>query len=235
LKIFNLILYSCLMLMLPVISSAQVQVEEEVSTDSVNILQLSKNESEKSIALAMTANLLVPGLGHYYMGNEKVAFGFIASDVLFLFGAITCNQYSNNIFSSARAYAYKYANVQGGSGADDYFWQNVGTTMDSKGYNMIQELNRASETDEYLASNLQWKWSDDYYRTQYNGFIKKSMHYKVASNFFVGAMILNRLVSFVDMKIASGHDGKSIFSSLKFYPQYTAINGASGLTCTSEF
>jgi hypothetical protein len=228
--------------MFPLAARAQVHVEEEVSTDSVDIFA-GNSSPEKSSAIAMTANLLLPGLGHYYIGNDRAAAGFFMAEALFIFGAFACNQYSQDIDHSARAYAYTYANVQGGAGADDFFWENVGRFMDSDGlnqsralgYNQIQDLNRAGDASHYYAPNLQWRWADESYRTQYNNFVKKSMQYKVASNFFIGAMILNRVLSFVDVRVASRHQGKGLLSSLRFYPQYSTSNASCGLLCVSQF
>ena len=223
-------------------SLAQVRVEEEVTSDSVDIFAKSK-APEKSPAVGMLANLLLPGLGHYWMGDQKTALGYLTAEALFIFGAFATNQHSNELGNSAHSFAFAYANVQGGEGANDFFWENVGKTMDSDGlnqsralgYNQIMDLNRASDNDKYLAPNLQWRWIDESYRKQYNDLMKKSLRYKVASNFFLGAMLLNRIVSFVDVRVASRHEGHGLFSSLSFYPQYSAQTGASGLVCTSEF
>jgi hypothetical protein len=221
---------------------AQVHVEEEVSSDSVDVFSKS-NESENSSALAMVANLALPGLGHYLFGEPKIALGYLTAEALFIFGAFSANQYSQELNHSARSFAFAYANVQGGAGATDFFWENVGKTMDSDGlnqshalgYNQIMDLNRASDKDKYLTPNLQWRWIDESYRKNYNNLIKKSQKYKVASNFFLGAMLLNRIVSFVDLRTMSRHNGKGLFSSLRFYPDYNALTGASSLVCTSEF
>ena len=229
-------------LLLPASLFAQVHVEEEMSTDSINVFQ--KDELPgKSGAIAMTANLLLPGLGHYYFGNEKAAHGFFAAEALFIFGAFACNQYAKEIAASAHAFAFLCANVQGGMGADDFFWDNIGKFMDSDGlnqsreagYNQAQGLNRAGDGNKYLAPNLQWRWQDEASRQQYNNYMKKSLNYRVASSFFIGAMILNRLVSFIDIRVASRHNGKGLFSSLQIYPRFAASTGLYGIACVSTF
>ena len=223
-------------------TTAQIQVEEEVTSDSIDIFAKSK-QPEKSPAVGMLANLLLPGLGHCWMGDQKTALGYLTAEALFIFGAFATNEHSHGLNNSAHAFAFTYANVRGGEAANDFFWENVGKTLDSDGlnqsralgYNQFMDLNRASDLDKYLAPNLQWRWIDESYRKQYNDLMKKSLKYKVASNFFLGAMLLNRIVSFVDIRVASRHDGKGLFSSLTFYPHYSAQTGASGLVCTSEF
>jgi hypothetical protein len=222
-------------------SGAQVHIEEEVTTDTVDLF-VKKETPDKSAALATCANLLLPGLGHYYLGNKKAALGFFTVELALMFGAFTTNQYSNEIAHSARSFASTYANIQGGAGADDYYWQNVGLFMDSDGlnqsrsigYNQILELNRTPEK-EYLTANLQWRWSSDDARKKYNEYLKKSINYKVASNFFIGALILDRLISFIDARVAVRHNGQGVLSSLHVVPQYYSATDRGGLMVFSEF
>ena len=221
---------------------AQVHVEEEVTSDSVDLFSQA-NKPDKPAALAMVANLVLPGLGHYIYGEQRIALGYLTAEALFIFGVFSTNQYSNEVNLSARSFAYAYANVQGGMGANDFFWENVGKTMDSDGlnqsralgYNQIADLNRMFDSDKYLTPNLQWRWADESYRKQYNNLLKKSLRYKVASNFFLGAMLLNRIIAFVDLRTMSRHQGKGLFTGLRFYPHYDIKTGASGLACASEF
>jgi hypothetical protein len=238
----NLLRLSAITLLLPLSSLSQVHVEEEVTSDSVDVFAQT-NKAEKPAALAMVANLILPGLGHYIYGEPKVALGYLAAEAMFIFGTFSTSQYSNAVNLSARSFAYAYANIQGGEGASDYFWENVGKTMDSDGlnqsrslgYNQVMDLDRMSDNDKYLVPNLQWRWADESYRKQYNDIVKKSLHYKVASNFFLGAMLLNRIVSFVDVRTMSRSGGKGLFTGIHFFPHYDAITGASSLVCTSEF
>jgi hypothetical protein len=237
-----LLLLSAIPLLLPLPSVAQVHVEEEVTSDSVDVFAQS-NKTEKPAALAMLANLVLPGLGHYLYGEPRVALGYLAAEAMFVFGVFSTSQYSHEVNMSARSFAYAYANIQGGEGASDFFWENVGKTMDSDGlnqsralgYNQVMDLNRMSDNDKYLAPNLQWRWADESSLKQYNGLVKKSLHYKVASNFFIGAMLLNRIVSFVDVRTMSRSGGKGLFTGIRFFPHYDAKTGASSLVCASEF
>lgn len=225
----------------PVSLRAQVKVEEEVTTDTVDLF-LKNEKPEKSSAIAACADLLIPGLGHYYLGNKTAALGFFATEIILMFGAFTAAQYSTEIAHSARSFASTYADIQGGAGADDFFWQNIGLFMDSDGlnqsrsvgYNQVQELNRNQQA-KYLAPNLQWRWASDDYRKKYNDYLKKSINFKVASNFFIGALVLDRLIAFIDSRVAVRHDGHGLFTSLKVAPQYSYVNDRRGLVFSSEF
>ena len=113
---------------------AQVQVEEEISTDTVDMFAKSE-KPEKSSAIASWANLLLPGLGNLYRGDQTGALGYFAVEAALMFGAFTTSQYSTELANSAHSFAATYADIQGGAGADQYFWQNVGQFMDSDGLN----------------------------------------------------------------------------------------------------
>jgi hypothetical protein len=223
-------------------SSAQVQVEEDVTSDSIDIFAKGK-EPEKAPAVGMIANLVLPGLGHLWMGDQKAALGYLTAEALFIFGAFTTNQYSHELSRSARSFAFAYANVQGGPGASDFFWENVGKFMDSDGlnqsrplgFNQIMGLNYRWDNEKYLAPNLQWRWGSEPFRKHYNDLSKKSLRYKVASNFCLGAMLLNRIVSFVDLRVASRHQGKGLFSNLQFSSSVNPQTGASSVACTAPF
>ena len=74
------------------------------------------------------------------------------------------------------------------------------------GYNQIMDLDGMPDRDKYLDPDLQWRWADESYRKQYNDLLKKSLRYKVAANFCLGAMLLNRIVSFVDLPAITARD-----------------------------
>jgi TM2 domain-containing membrane protein YozV len=220
----------------------QVVVEESVTTDTVDLF--SKNtSSQKSGILGMGASLLLPGLGQQYFGQNGRAFAYFSAEALFIFGAVFCDHYSKQIFTNAKAYAWEHAMATGGAGVDDKFWQNVRYFDESdglnqaisRGYNKEQELINRSQDHDYLASNLQWRWDDPLNRKSYGTLLDKSRTYQVASSFFIGAMILDRLVSFIDVRFAAQHQASAPRSSMRVSPQYDPQNGSSGISLSAEF
>ena len=59
--------------------------------------------------------------------------------------------------------------------------------------------------------------------------------FKVAGNFFIGAMVLNRVLAFVDMRAIGRNSGKALLSEMHVYPQYESVTGSYGLTLQSSF
>ena len=212
---------------------AQVQVEPDIVTDSVDVFTADA-APQKSVSLAMIADLALPGLGHYYYGEKKSAFGFFLADVLSIFGVAGCYSYANQLETSSHTYALIYANTQGGSGATDYYWTLVGQYNDADYYNSIMDLNRTPQ-NKILAENLQWRWADDTYRQRYQDYRHSAMNFRVAGNFFIGAMVLNRVLAFVDMRAIGSNNGKGLFSAIHVYPQYESVTGSYGLTLQSSF
>ena len=221
---------------------AQVVVEEGVSTDTVDLFA-KRAAPQKSAVLAMCASVLLPGLGHQYLGDNAKALIYYSAEALFIFGGIACDHYSKTIFNSAKAYAWEHAQAQGGAGADDQFWNNVGLYDESdgynqsisRGYNKEMELIYRTQEKDYLTPNLQWHWDDPANRKIYTGIMEKSMAYQVASSFFIGAMVLNRLVAFIDARVTAKQMETKALSSLQFVPQYDPQIQASGLSLQMKF
>ncbi len=187
----------------------------------------------------MCASVLLPGLGHQYLGDNAKAFGYYSAEVLFIFGAFFCNHYSGMLSDNARVYAWEHAEATGGPGANSAYWENVGLYDDSKGFNETMERVYRSDVNDYLSPGLQWRWDDlpgaPAHRDVYNRMIQESLSWKVASSFFVGAMVLNRLVSFIDARFTAKQMETKPLSSIQFTPLYNPIARAAGLTLRAGF
>jgi len=232
----------CTMLLLPWAAFGQVTVEGGVTTDTIDLFAKSASSGASGI-LAMGASLVVPGLGQQYLGQHGRALAYYSAEALFIFGAVFCNAYSKQIFNNAKAFAWDHANVTGGPGADDKFWRNVryydesdGLNQSiSRGYNKTQELIYRDQENDYLTPNLQWRWDDPSNRLTYGAFLDKSQAYQVASSFFIGAMVLDRVVSFVDARFSAQHLTSSRLSAMHVVPRYDFQNGTSGICLNAEF
>lgn len=217
------------------VAVAQVEVEEEVVTDSVDVFAY--EEPEKSGAPAMLASLALPGLGHQYLEKPNRALTYFTFEAIFIYGLAYSARYSRRLMKDSRAYAGTYADVQGGGGADTYFWQNVGRFMDSREYNRVLELNRTEDIEDrkYVGDNLQWRWANDSLREEYNEIRGRATGFQVASNFFIAAMVLNRVVAFIDAR-ASSRPRAIRSTSLHFHPRLGRDDAPSlGMVLTRRF
>lgn len=221
---------------MPMICRAQVVVQDDsVRTDTIDLFTKS-DVHEKSGLLAMGASLVLPGLGQQYFGQDKRALAYFSAEALFLFGAIFCDHYSRQLTTSAHSYAWLHANVTGGTGANDVFWGNVATYNESdglnqsasSGYNQQMELINRDQSQNILVPNLQWRWDDPANRLSYDNQLNQAKAFEVASSFFIGAMVLDRLVSFVDARFSAHHQSSSL-STTHVFPTYDAAKQSSGL------
>lgn len=221
--------------------SAQVVVEESVQTDTINLFDASKasdkyDDASKSVALAMFGNILLPGLGHKYLGYEKKAFSYFAIEAIALFGTIFTNQYSDKVYSNSRAYAAAYAGTRSRRSSEDEYWKNLAIDrFDNVGiYNEEQELTRHFDK-KYIDDSDYWEWGSDESQDKYKAMRENASNLKVASSFFLGAMLLNRAVAMIDGRISAKRYNESIFSELSFSPVESSDGKSKGLVLVKKF
>jgi len=220
-------------------ASAQVVIEEEITTDTVNILTADKAASQraKSPRLAMMANLLVPGLGHKYIGKEGRAMVYFASEALFIFGLIYSETYSRKMYDNSKSYAWKYAGTRYEKESDDEYWKVIGNKYyrSYKDYNYEMEL-IGQPDKKYSEPDDLWYWEDDYYQTRYREIRKTATSFHVVSSFFLGAMILNRAISFIDVRIASKYTTlQTTKAEIRLKPLCSLNKKELGISLTGNF
>ncbi len=221
---------------------SQVIVEEEVSTDTINLFDASTTsakiieDSKKSVALTMFSNILLPGLGHKYIGEDKKAFTYFAVEAVALFGTIFSRQYSSKVYGNSRAYAATYAGTRSNRDAGDEYWKNIAieeyVTIDN--YNYIQELNRNPDK-KYVKEDDFWEWGSDEAQEKYRDMRKTASNLQVGSSFFLGAMLLNRAISMIDGRISAKRYNESVFSTLTFETRNSIKGNGAGLALVKRF
>lgn len=221
--------------------SSQVIIEEDMSTDTINLFDASKSRSNiedpsKSVALAMFGNVLLPGLGHKYIGKEKKAFAYFAIDAVAILGTIFSSQYSKKVYSNSRAFAFNYAGTRSTRDREDEYWKNIGEkiykTVDD--YNYVQVLERHPER-KYLNDEDYWEWGSDDAQKKYREMREQASNLKVTSSFFLGAMLLNRAISMIDGRISAKRYNESVFSTMAFEATGSIQGDATGLALVKRF
>ena len=183
--------------------------ENVISTDSVDIFSEGSEggEARKSPTLAMTASLLLPGSGHQYFERNRSALTYFTAEAMAIFGFFVCKHYSDKLTSDAMGYAWIHSGARGAvAEADDNYWQAVGKFMDVQEYNTVMDLNRTPDKKISDATRI-WHWDDKSSQDDYNAIRSSSRTFHVASSFFIGAMVLNRVVAFIDIRTATRSRG----------------------------
>ncbi len=167
-------------------------------------------QSRKSLLLR---SLLIPGWGQVHSGNSY-GYMMMATEV----GIISSLFYFDNEHDLKRKeayeYAMKYASVYPGSYSDEYFshlsrYNSSG--FEAGGYNSIileQAMaiypDRPDMQQQYLNANIYtdemaWNWDSDSKRRDYGNIRGDMNSYKDYARIMSGVLILNHLISVVDI------------------------------------
>lgn len=237
-KFSKVFLFISLMLSLSV--NAQVTIVE-MTTDTISVFE-HETQSERSIKsarLAMLASAAFPGVGQQYLGKSKTALAFFGMEVLSIFGAVFLEKYSRQLEDDAHGYAALHAGVDA-RGKDERFWTAVGRYADMNAYNSDNWSNRESGYV-YSSESMNWKWengelSDEQYQKRYNNFRDASRKIHTAASICIGAMIINRVVSIVDIRASTRYKTSQKESlSFKVTPSFSSDFSAAGISISTGF
>ena len=177
---------------------SQITVDA-ISTDTVDIFSKQHLQQTDHIPSGISwLSFIVPGSGHQLVGSGNKALGYIAVDICALAGVIFFRNYSNRLAANYKAYAAEYAGVTS-SISNDYYWQIIGNFNNYSDYHQTLDLVRDTEK-RFAEQQYFWNWQDETYRKDYVSFQKTAKKFNTISSFFIGAMILNRVVSFIDLR-----------------------------------
>ncbi|GBU24730.1 hypothetical protein R83H12_01365 [Fibrobacteria bacterium R8-3-H12] len=211
---------------------------------------LSRNR-DKNIFVAVAASAVLPGAGHFYLGNNSRAAAFFWIDAALWISASTTWFYGDEQLKSARGYAVKYAGAEGAP-KDINFLSLVGNYR-SRGGSLYQNSNPGNDED-YNQAMLRagreidaeypyeygyiWDWgsSDNPETTErmknYNEMLRRHRIAKIAFQVSLGAMALNRVLAILDA-IRLYRQTSANFSHLQIMP--VATPRQSGIFVNYEF
>ncbi len=237
-KFSKIFLFISLMFSLSV--NSQVTVVE-MTTDTISVFEQQEQleRSIKSPRLAMLASAALPGIGQQYLGKNKSALVFFGIEVLSVFGAVFLEKYSRQLEDDAHGYAALHAGVDV-RGKDERFWTAVGRYTDMHAYNSDNWSNRENGYV-YSSESMNWKWendelSDEQYKKRYNDFRDASRKIHTAASIFIGAMIINRVVSIVDIRASTRYKARQKENlSFRVTPSFSSDFSAAGINISTGF
>lgn len=214
-------------------SSAYTQIHiDTITTDTIDIFSRPvTDKSSSSKALWITP--ILPGIGHQLVNRPKSALSYLTIDIISLFSALALHHYSSKTLENAKALAYQHAAIQN-IPEDDYFWQIIGSFNSYSEYHQTYSNDYREFTDRLNEPEYYWKWGEkELYREDYNTLRKDAKRMSTISAFFVGAMILNRLVAFIDLRSSIKNQRFSNSFSISFSP--ITVSSASGVMMSTSF
>jgi hypothetical protein len=218
-----------IVLLFSVITYAQISVDE-ISTDTIDILS-NKQDVSLSDKSALWVSLLLPGAGHQIINRNKSALSYISADILSIAGAIFFYRLSDNYEKNYQSLAIVHANMTS-SVSNDYFWQIIGSFDSQEAYHETMRLNRDFD-DRFMHHNFYWYWEDDLYRKDFLKMQKSSKKLATVSSFFIGALIINRIIAFIDIRTSIQNKYSKKTGHLSVKPYLNPDNSPGFLLSTS--
>ena len=212
-------------------TAAQVTVEDEIITGEVSLFDVKTDNKERNVAVAAGLSLVLPGMGHYYVDKPKSAYIYLSLDLAALFGALAFYGIADTQEKNARSFAASAAMIRNAPSGEAY-WRHVGAYMDAAEYNESVELSRGNDGGLYKDPESWWRWADKERQDEYNGQRQKARNFRVASSFFVGALIANRIVSAVDLRVFKK---KTLSSGVRVEAAVTPDASGTSVTLSADF
>lgn len=203
---------------------------------------VSKNQ-DKSLWLALGASALLPGMGELYLDERSLVKPFVWTDAALWLTAIGSYFIGERYITSAHGYAVRHAGLTSGSKdvsllntVGDYrsrggvAGQNSSPDMDED-YN--QAMIRAGKAiDDEYSESVQWDWgsSDNPESTErIEEYKSRLRHFRVSRIVFqvsVGALVLNRVVSILDVtRVYRATSSRSFSQRMEFAPEFLEDGG----------
>lgn len=141
---------------------------------------------------------ILPGWGEYDLNKCSRGNFFLTTEIIGV--ALTTFSYvkSSNIATTYQAIAAEHANVIG-DGKNHQFWVDIGNYDSQIDYN--EEHLRWREFDNLYPNeaNWNWDWDTEEKRKEFENLRIESDRMKLAGKFFIGGIILNHIISAIDV------------------------------------
>jgi hypothetical protein len=186
------------------ILSLKEEMKQNIISGNSNSTHLKEEISKKSVMLAITYSILLPGMGELYAGNYSSGKYFTIAEGIFWGTYIGINTYSNWQKDRYHSFAASNGGVNVAGKSDDYF-ANIGIYTDINEYN--DDMARNGEFSKMYNNELDyWKWAGNDRKT-YRAMWTSGEQSHNNLRFVVGALILNRVVSAINAgRIAAAYN-----------------------------
>ncbi|MFO7891411.1 MAG: hypothetical protein R6V04_13855 [bacterium] len=167
---------------------------------------------------AFLLSFLLPGLGEWYAGSNKMAKIFLGTEVALWTTYFAFRMYGNWRKDDYKNFAVAHAHINPAGKDHDYF-VNIEHYDDISAYNQTK-LQKREEEKLYPENKVySWKWNSKEHRLQYEQIRMSSDRAFSNSVLVVGIVVLNHLVSGIDaMRIAIKADKEKSDVKMGFIP-----------------
>ena len=169
------------------ILSLKNEIRQNIISGNSNSIPVKEEFSKKSVILAITYSLILPGMGELYAGNYSSGKYFTIAEGVFWGTYIGINTYSN--WQKDRYHSFAASN--GGvnvAGKDDGYFGNIGIYTDINEYNDDMAKNGEFSKMYDIKQNY-WKWAGNDRKT-YRAMWTSGEQWHNNLRFIVGALVL---------------------------------------------
>ncbi len=203
----------------PLFSANFISQENEVS-------KIGKNKAK---TVNILYSLILPGAGQWSMGYHNRAKFFLGTEFVLWVGYLGFNSYANVIQNNYQAYAAVYGEANS-SGKNDQYWIDIGSADNIYSFNERKLRDRADDAIYPETAAYYWQWDSRESRKSYNNLRVKEHDWEQRATFMVGAFILNRVVSAIDVIRLIRRENKEVDNRLsRMFFNYTTNQAGSGV------
>ena len=189
-----------------------------------NFLLAQSNANNSNLLSLLVKSALLPGWGEYSLGEKSRGNIFVTTEIIGL--ALTAFSFikSNDYTSTYKSVAAEHAKVDVDD-KDHQFWVDIGNYASQSEYNE-EHLRWRDIKKLYPQEKVwDWNWKSDVKRQEFEDLRVNSDQLKLAGKFFIGGLVLNHIISIIDvyyinntMNLSSEYnpDTKALIYSLYF-------------------
>ena len=179
-----------------------------------NCLLLSNNSTLNPVL----KSAVLPGLGQFELGEKKRSKVFILVECTLLATCIGTYYFSNKQVKNYKSFSAYHAGVDIRNKNHKY-WVDIGNYINYQDYN--QEHLRFRESEDLYLPDHQWSWDLEINRIEFKKMRINADKTKRRTNFIIGSIIINHIVSFIDVHYLKGMKNNT---SLYINPVSKGIN-----------
>jgi len=143
-------------------------------------------------------SLIIPGLGQWIGGERGRAKVFFGVDIVLWAGFFGSKAYTNTLENDFQTYAAIHAGVNTSS-KDEQYWIDIGNANNIYQFNEKRRVQRNLNATYPEISEFIWQWDEETNRENYAELRSKQRSWESTTSIFVAGLILNRIVSAVDV------------------------------------
>ena len=160
---------------------------------------------KKNLGLAILYSFMLPGMGELYAGDYSTGKYLTITDALLWGTYIGFYTYGNMRKSDYKAFAASNGGVNN-SGKSDAYYTTIGNYINIQQYNDEKALER-NFSDMYNVDQNYWDWKTNDQRSKYRDMWTSSESAYNNLRFVAGALILNRVVSIINVvRLVNAHN-----------------------------